>query len=336
MENPGNLCKIVLISLRCLSKGLTTMKGVNMIGRILEYESEGVTWRTSHKQLWPICCIRGGQMKRFLSTKWSSLAVIFSLLTVMSILAACQGGAGDPGPPGLPGNPGLPGLQGPQGPQGPIGPQGLLGPAGADAPQPEAKITLSNDRIAAGEGLHVDGAGYEPFEGVLIQVIKDAETKSIIGAAEANGSGAFHLTASGAASGFVEGIYTVEAMGEFNTKASAPLHILAEPAPPTSGPDVSIVVEKGIMGIQIGGRPTVYGAGFLPGEGVLISIVGATETGDFHLAGATANDSGAFSAATGSRAAIPSSVEPGVYTVSAVGDKGSSATSVIVIIEKAK
>ena len=275
-------------------------------------------------------------MKRFLTTKWSSLAVIFSLLTVMSVLAACQGQGGDPGPPGLPGNPGLPGLQGPQGPQGPIGPQGLQGPAGADAPQPEAKITLGQSSVVAGGSLHVNGAGFEPFEGALIQVIKDAESKSIIGAAEANGSGAFHLTASDVAGGFAVGIYTVEAIGEFNSKASAPLHILAEAVPPTSAPDVTIVVEKGVAGIEIGGRPTVYGAGFLSGEGVLISIVGATETGDFHLAGATANDSGAFSAATGSRAAIPSSVEPGVYTVRAVGDKGSSATSIIVIIEEAK
>jgi len=275
-------------------------------------------------------------MKRFLSTKWSSLVVIFSLLAAMSLLAACQGGAGNPGPPGLPGNPGLPGLQGPQGPQGPIGPQGSQGPAGADAPQPEAKITLANDRIAAGESLNVSGAGFEPFEGALIQVIKGADSKSIIDAAEANGSGAFQLTASGVAGGFAVGIYTVEAIGEFGSKASAPLHVVAESAPPTSAPDVSILVGNGTVGIEIGGRPTVYGAGFLPGEGVLVSIVGATESGDFHLAGATINDSGAFSAAVGSRAKIPASVEPGVYTVRAVGDKGSSATTIIVIIEKAK
>jgi hypothetical protein len=162
----------------------------------------------------------------------------------------------------------------------------------------------------------------------------DAQNKSIFAAAESNASGAFEVTASKIAaspSKVAPGVYTIAAVGEFGSKASTPLVLMESSPAPTSAPGVFLQVcchgsatyEVGAAGI------TVYGAGFVAGEGVLIQLLNATETGDFPLIGGEANSSGAFTLVK-SRA-IPDTIKAGVYTALAVGDKGSRANAIITI-----
>lgn len=84
---------------------------------------------------------------------------------------------------------------------------------------------------------------------------------------------------------------------------------------------------------------TIYGAGFVPGEiiEVIMVVEGAPHMlarfpfgirGKFYL---QANEYGAFFA-TGS--AIPRGTPPGIYTVTATGDKGSVATFPVKVLEK--
>ena len=82
----------------------------------------------------------------------------------------------------------------------------------------------------------------------------------------------------------------------------------------------------------------VYGSGFVPGENVRI-ILHMTGTdmawGPKGSGGiVTANDYGAFELKP--RGGIPREnvIEPGVYTVEAIGDKGSQATTPLAVLEK--
>jgi len=169
---------------------------------------------------------------------------------------------------------------------------------------------------------------------VAISLLIDTQNKSIFAAAESNASGAFEVTASKIAanpSNVSPGVYTIEAVGEFGSKASTPLVVMESSAAPSSAPGVFLQIcchgsaeyEVGATGI------TVYGAGFMPGEGVLIKLLNATETGDFPLIGGEANSSGAFKLVK--NRAIPDTIKAGVYTALAVGDKGSRANAFIQI-----
>jgi len=162
----------------------------------------------------------------------------------------------------------------------------------------------------------------------------DAENKSIFAAAESNASGAFEVTASKIAadpSNIAPGVYTIEAVGEFGSKASSALMVLESALPPSSAPGVFLqVCCHGSATYEVGAKGiTVYGAGFKAGEGVLIKLANATETGDFPLIGGEANSSGAF-ALVKSRA-IPDTIKAGIYTALAIGDKGSRASAIITI-----
>lgn len=71
----------------------------------------------------------------------------------------------------------------------------------------------------------------------------------------------------------------------------------------------------------------VIGSGFEPGESVLLSI-GGTDVGS-----ATANDNGFFSVTTD---ALPGSLGPDGYTVSAEGDQGTMMTAPLEIVSSEK
>lgn len=84
---------------------------------------------------------------------------------------------------------------------------------------------------------------------------------------------------------------------------------------------------------------TIYGAGFAPGEIIeVVMVIGGVPNklarfpfgvrGKFYL---QANEYGAFFA-TGS--AIPRGTPPGIYTVTATGDKGSVATFPVKVLER--
>jgi len=93
--------------------------------------------------------------------------------------------------------------------------------------------------------------------------------------------------------------------------------------------------------VPLSGEPlaklTFYGAGFVPGEKVRVLLTvddvpyafGVTGTGGI----VTVNKYGAFKFQP--RGGIPKvMLEPGVYTIEAIGDKGSKATTPLEVLEK--
>jgi len=86
-----------------------------------------------------------------------------------------------------------------------------------------------------------------------------------------------------------------------------------------------------------GAKLTFYGAGFIPGEKVKVIMTvdevpyafAEAETGGF----VTVNENGAFKLQP--RGGIPKvMLKPGVYTIEAIGDKGSRATTPLEVLEK--
>jgi len=91
------------------------------------------------------------------------------------------------------------------------------------------------------------------------------------------------------------------------------------------------------MSGEPGDKLTFYGAGFIPGEKVKIIMTvdevpyafAEAETGGF----VTVNENGAFKLQP--RGGIPTvMLKPGVYTIEAIGDKGSRATTPLEVLEK--
>jgi len=96
-----------------------------------------------------------------------------------------------------------------------------------------------------------------------------------------------------------------------------------------------------IVVVPISGEPstklTFYGAGFVPGEKVRVIMTvdevpyafGEVGTGGI----VTVNENGAFKLQP--RGGIPTvMLKPGVYTIEAIGDKGSRATTPLEVLEK--
>lgn len=88
---------------------------------------------------------------------------------------------------------------------------------------------------------------------------------------------------------------------------------------------------------EAGDKLTFYGAGFVPGEKVRVLLTvddvpyafGETGTGGF----VTVNENGAFKLQP--RGGIPKVLlKPGVYTIEAIGDKGSRASAPLEVLEK--
>lgn len=86
-----------------------------------------------------------------------------------------------------------------------------------------------------------------------------------------------------------------------------------------------------------GAKMTFYGAGFIPGEKVKVIMTvdevpyafAEAETGGI----VTVNENGAFKLQP--RGGIPTvMLKPGVYTIEAIGDKGSKATTSLEVLEK--
>ena len=284
-----------------------------------------------------------------MSTRVSSKGIIVALLLSVSIFAliACTGPQGEPGLPGLPGNPGNPGPQGPQGDPGEPGlpglpgepgnpgkpglqgPQGPQGPAGADAVSPEAALMISKGMLTTDEGFSVSGSGFQANEAILLNV----GDKIIGGGAgaqgQANGTGAFYIEFASMGVSVNAGPNTVRAQGGEGSAATVPVMIL-DTSPDTTSVSSSLASTP----ISPGQDTTVYGAGFLPGEFVSVSIVGADK--DSVIGGGEANSSGAFS--FNGRAPISADGVPvfglGIYTLRAQGDMGSEATAPLLILAK--
>ena len=281
-----------------------------------------------------------------LPSKGIIAALLFPALVI--VLLACTGPAGPPGLPGLPGspgapgNPGEPGLQGGQGPQGVSGLPGLpgnpgkpgspgapgvTGPAGADAVSTQADIVLSRSVLAASESFAVWGSGFRAFEPITLYVRVESSPRLILGGgsglqATANKAGAFSASFSGMGPMEATGIGAIFADGSDGSTASVAVMVVTTPVKVAS-PSSSLVA--GVA--ETGGETTIWASGFKPGESAIIVAVGAASGLDRIIIGATANDFGAFTA----DALIP--LDPGVYTLKAVGSQGSEASAPLVVVE---
>lgn len=270
--------------------------------------------------------------------------IITTLLSSILVLAliACQGPPGEPGLPGLPGNPGNPGAPGPQGEPGesglpglpgnpgnpgapgPPGAQGPQGPAGIDGVSPQALIVLSKSVVAgSGDPFAVSGSGFIPGEPVQLSLMIDPNDSVMLGdEVQANASGAFSVAVADAGASDASGYLSVMAEGADGSLASAPVRIVSS-AVNVTAVDSSLSTDV----TPAGEAATVSGAGFVAGEAVTLSVVGVAGGSDRILVGANANDSGAF------MVDAPNPLEAGVYTLRAIGSKGSSATTPLVVCD---
>ena len=284
-----------------------------------------------------------------MSTRVSSRGIIVALLLSVSIFAliACTGPQGEAGRPGLSGSPGNSGNPGPQGPQGDAGlpgesgnpgepgkpglqgSEGPQGSPGADAVSPEAALMISKGMLTADEGFSVSGSGFQADEAVLLKVGEKIIGGGAGAQGQANAGGAFYINFGSMGVSVDAGPNTVRAEGGAGSAATIPVMVI-DTAPDMTSPSSSLASTP----ISPGQDTTVYGAGFLPGEFVSVSIIGADK--DSVVGGGEANASGAFML-TG-RAPISADGVPvfglGVYTLMAQGDMGSEATAPLLIIAK--
>lgn len=168
--------------------------------------------------------------------------MVLSVVTAL-VLAACQGPAGLTGPAGPAGPTGAAGPAGPAGPagaRGAAGERGPAGPAGAAgkaAVSPEANLDVSPVSVAQGARVTVSGSAFQPGESVLAVIVKaiDKEDFILVGA-DASASGAFSRLAVAIPVSVKPGAYTVRAVGEKGTVATAPINITAAPKPTPKPP----------------------------------------------------------------------------------------------------
>ena len=238
--------------------------------------------------------------------------VLLLLLFLLTALGPCTGPQGEPGLPGLPGNPGDPGPQGEfgipglhgapgepgkHGQPGPQGPEGPPGPPGEDGLRPEAAIMVSSGVMSVDEPLRIAGAGFLPGEPVTLLLVIDDIVRYIIGGRTAgqpvaNAAGAFSVSfESIRGEGRGErgalrralGIRTVRAEGEDGSRASAPVYITSINAPVTSVLSSLVVEAETVLNWEATGLDvliTATGAGFIPGEAVMITIIDAKPGAD--------------------------------------------------------
>lgn len=273
---------------------------------------------------------------RVLVTTLLSSILVFALI-------ACQGPPGEPGLPGLPGNPGNPGEAGPQGEPGapglpglpgnpgnpgapgPPGPAGPPGANGIDGVSPQAMVSLSKSSVAAaGDPVVVTGSGFIPGEPVELSLVVDPDSSVMPdgGSVQANASGAFRASLAELGAGDASGVLTFLAEGADGSLASTPVRIVSSP--------VSVTAVDSSLSADVtpaGQAAMVAGAGFMADEAVTLSVVGVAGGSDRILVGTNANASGAF------MVDAPNPLEVGVYTLRAVGSKGSTATTPLVVCQ---
>ena len=114
------------------------------------------------------------------------------------------------------------------------------------------------------------------------------------------------------------------ASGADGSMASAPVKIVR-----SAIPEISVDSSLAVAATAVGNPIMIWGAGFEAGEAVTVIAVAAAQGGnDRILVGGNANDSGAFSLEA------PNPVAAGVYSLQAVGNMGSSASGVLVVVEE--
>ncbi len=185
-------------------------------------------------------------------------------------------------------------------------------------------IVLSKGVVAgSGDPFSIAGSGFIPGEPVELSLMIDPNNSVMLGdEVQANASGAFSVAVADAGASDASGYLSVMAMGADGSLASAPVRIVSSALNETA---VDSSLSTSVT--PAGEAATVSGAGFNAGEAVTLSVVGVAGGSDRILVGANANDSGAF------MVDAPNPLEVGVYTLRAVGSKGSSATTPLVVCQ---
>ena len=82
--------------------------------------------------------------------------------------------------------------------------------------------------------------------------------------------------------------------------------------------------------VETGGMTTIWGAGFQPGESVILTVLAVDGGVDKILISAPANDSGAF--------VVDAEIDlsPGLYTLVGTGSLGSTITSAPLMVSEEK
>jgi len=194
-------------------------------------------------------------------------------------------------------------------------------------------VIVSKAAIAAtGDSFSVWGSGFQAGEPVTLTLVVDQKLQIILGATRgaqlsANEAGAFamdfdEIGGKGSTAARVPGLRSILATGLHGSRASAPVRIVDNPVAETSV-DSSLAASATAVGETI----QIWGAGFKAGEAVTVLAIGVSGGNDRILSGGISNDSGAFAVDS----ANPLSA--GVYTMKAIGNRGSSATAPLVIAE---
>jgi hypothetical protein len=211
-----------------------------------------------------------------------------------------------------------------------MGPQGITGTSGES---PEARIEVSKSVLTMTEPLEISGSGFNAGEPVAILLAIDANLQPVIGGGRgaqvsANAAGAFSIAfdeigGNSAIQGRAPGQRAIVAQGVDGSRASIPVVIVKSPAGPP-GVSSSMFVNPAAPGSDT----VITGAGFNAGEFVTVSAVGISAGQDRILIGGEVNDFGAFQF----ELTIVEDMPPGVFSLKAIGDRGSEATAPLVVL----
>ena len=200
---------------------------------------------------------------------------------------------------------------------------------------PQAAITVSKNTLATSDDpFAIWGSGFLPGEPVTLTLQVGQDAQIVLGGATgaqvtANGVGAFSASfdevgGSDSSQSQAVGQRGFLASGADGSMASAPIKIVR-----SAIPEMSVDSSLSVAATAVGNPIMIWGAGFEAGEAVTVIALAAAQGGnDRILVGGNANDSGAFSLEA------PNPVAAGVYSLQAVGNMGSSASGVLVVVEE--
>jgi hypothetical protein len=199
----------------------------------------------------------------------------------------------------------------------------------------QARIELDKTVFGLDESLSISGSGFKPGEPVTLLLVVDQNLQAMIGGGrraqtQASSAGTFSIdfdSIGGTFKGDTReralgdgGRKSVLASGADGSKASIPVRVFGS-SQGVRTTSASLVASN----TASGGDSTVVGAGFQAEEFVTILAVGASSGEDRIVGGGEANEFGAFSVM------VSVTLDDGLYTLSAVGDKGTMASGALLV-----
>jgi hypothetical protein len=199
---------------------------------------------------------------------------------------------------------------------------------------------VSSQILYLDQAFTIWGSGFQKFEPVILYLDLAGTGAPNLGFADADAGGTFTMAiakpdaisgvASNAAALAAAGALSLRADGFDGSAASAPVVVVAVTPVPPAVPDPPSTGTSLVAGaVAQGGTITIYGAGFVPGELVSLFLLSDTTADGVPLRINLGSDT-ASGAGTVSVVATPT-VDPGVYTVDGLGDKGSNTSAPLVV-----